>query len=126
MKTSELCGVQLDYAVAKCEGEVHIEPDFDGFHVLRYAKGKPYDFFPSTNWAQGGLIIQKYIGNLWRWNRTDESQPIVWCAVIYKEVPECTEVHTYEGPTPLIAAMRCLVASKLGDEVNLPEEIGSI
>jgi hypothetical protein len=27
------------------------------------------------------------------------------------------------GPTPLIAAMRCYVASKLGDEVELPEEL---
>lgn len=27
------------------------------------------------------------------------------------------------GPTPLIAAMRCLVASKLGDEVEVPEEL---
>ncbi len=27
------------------------------------------------------------------------------------------------GPTPLIAAMRCYVASKLGDEVDIPEEL---
>lgn len=27
------------------------------------------------------------------------------------------------GPTPLIAAMRCYVASKLGDEVEIPEEL---
>ena len=27
------------------------------------------------------------------------------------------------GPTPLIAAMRCYVASKLGDEVEVPEEL---
>ena len=26
-------------------------------------------------------------------------------------------------PTPLIAAMRCYVASKLGDEVDVPEEL---
>ena len=29
------------------------------------------------------------------------------------------------GPTPLIAAMRCFVASKLGDEVEVPNEIVS-
>jgi hypothetical protein len=28
-----------------------------------------------------------------------------------------------EAPTPLIAAMRCYVASKLGDEVDVPEEL---
>ncbi|MNW06473.1 hypothetical protein D3C71_2028910 [compost metagenome] len=28
-----------------------------------------------------------------------------------------------DGPTPLIAAMRCYVASRVGDEVDLPEEL---
>jgi hypothetical protein len=28
------------------------------------------------------------------------------------------------GDTPLIAAMRCYVASKLGDEVEIPKELG--
>jgi hypothetical protein len=28
-----------------------------------------------------------------------------------------------DGPTPLIAAMRCYVASKLGDEIDIPEEL---
>lgn len=28
-----------------------------------------------------------------------------------------------KGPTPLIAAMRCYVASRLGDEVEIPEEL---
>lgn len=32
-------------------------------------------------------------------------------------------VDDAEGPTPLIAAMRCYVASKLGDEVDIPEEL---
>jgi hypothetical protein len=27
------------------------------------------------------------------------------------------------GDTPLIAAMRCFVASKLGDEVDVPEKL---
>lgn len=27
------------------------------------------------------------------------------------------------GPTPLIAAMRCYVASKLGDNVEIPEKL---
>lgn len=29
----------------------------------------------------------------------------------------------YSGPTPLIAAMRCYVASNLGEEVEIPEEV---
>jgi len=39
----------------------------------------------------------------------------VWVASI-RGIDEC-------GPTPLIAAMRCYVASKLGDEVEIPEEL---
>jgi len=31
--------------------------------------------------------------------------------------------HGY-GPTPLIAAMRCYVASKMGDEIDVPTELG--
>lgn len=33
--------------------------------------------------------------------------------------------HYWQGPTTLIAAMRCYVASKLGDEVEVPEELCS-
>lgn len=29
----------------------------------------------------------------------------------------------WDGPTPLVAAMRCLVASRLGDEVEIPDEL---
>ncbi len=32
-------------------------------------------------------------------------------------------VQINHGPTPLIAAMRCYVASKLGDEIEIPEEL---
>jgi hypothetical protein len=31
-----------------------------------------------------------------------------------------------QGPTPLIAAMRCYVASQLGDEVEVPEELKGV
>jgi len=33
------------------------------------------------------------------------------------------KVSEMTGPTPLIAAMRCYVASRLGDTVEIPEEI---
>lgn len=32
-------------------------------------------------------------------------------------------VFAGKAPPPLIAAMRCYVASKLGDEVDIPEEL---
>jgi hypothetical protein len=63
---------------------------------------------PSTNWAHGGPIIER--------ERIDVlyEHDLRWIAVPQKGI------ESY-GPTPLIAAMRCYVASKLGDEVEIPE-----
>jgi hypothetical protein len=96
MKTSELTGAALDWAVhqARFEGACHDEP------------------FPSysTDWAQGGPIIERE-GITIEW----EGDPDSWCACIMAD----QEVY---GQTALIAAMRCYVASKLGDTVNVPGE----
>jgi hypothetical protein len=59
MKTSELTGAALDWAVAKCEDLEHYFED--GLVCL---KGQPFDthwlyWTPSTDWAQGGPIIER-------------------------------------------------------------------
>jgi hypothetical protein len=33
------------------------------------------------------------------------------------------KANGFWGDTPLIAAMRCFVTSKLGDEIEIPEEL---
>ena len=91
MKTSELSGMQLDWAVAKADGY----PDED----------ISVDWNYSTDWAQGGPIIERegiaiYLYGNSEWNAHLGGKESV-------------------GLTPLIAAMRCYVASKLGDEVEL-------
>ena len=63
----------------------------------------------STDWAQGGPIIEREKMTL-EWTGED------WMAYIRHD-------EEYFGPTPLIAAMRCFVASKLGDEVEVPDEL---
>ena len=99
MKTSELTGAALDWAVA----------------VAEYGYGADYKTNRySTDWAQGGPIIEREricpcpsshaVGS--PWSATDFTGHI-----------------THFGPTPLIAAMRCYVASKLGDEIDLPKEL---
>jgi hypothetical protein len=107
MKTSELTGTALDWAVAKCDGADWwaAEEPRDGLFV-DYKRTKRYS--PSTNWAQGGPIIER--------EGIDIYQSGVWIAEM-----DCK--HTTEGPTPLIAAMRCYVASKLGDEVDILAEL---
>jgi hypothetical protein len=102
MKTSELTGAALDWAVAKCE---RLKGDVIG-------AVKAGELSPSTQWHYGGPIIEREKITL---------QPVVrpdgWTARTQK----CDSI--WEGPTPLIAAMRCYVASKLGDEVEVPDEL---
>ena len=102
MNTSDLSGTALDWAVAQAEGiEVRmpllILPDGDWW-------------YPSIDWAQGGPIIERQkIDVMWGGDR--------WCA--YTMTPDGEVQLQTEGPTPLIAAMRGYVASKLGFEVEV-------
>ena len=112
MKTSELNGAALDWAVAKAEG---VEVQYDRMNKwfetqdLNYAEpNDPHVFAPTTYWAQGGPIIEREGIAIYLYGDGE------WQAVLEKE---------YEGPTPLIASMRCYVASKLGDEVEIPSEL---
>ena len=104
IKTSELKDAFLDWAVGKCEYMRHsLESDFCG------RVGYAWDY--STDWAKGGPIIEREGIDLKR--ITD----VLWDA-------HMNNVNFYEdGPTPLVAAMRCYVASKLGDTIEIPEEI---
>lgn len=104
IKTSELTGQQLDWAVAKCEGnEIAIRKGYLWIPTECY----------STEWAQGGPIMEREkIGPVWAklWNKwfvTDKRNAAVM----------------YLGSTMLVAAMRCYVASKLGDEVDIPDQL---
>lgn len=106
MKTSELQGAALDWAVAKCEGE-KVE-SFGRFGVAVISKREMYS--PSTNWAQAGPIIEREKIAHW----PDEEGG--WLA----SANEGRGID-FHGPTPLVAAMRCYVVSKLGDEVDIPE-----
>ena len=114
MRTSELTGAALDWAVATCEGKgVEFDDLNDPWLTLDGIAYQPlHSYTPSTDWAQGGPIVEREKISI----GLDEEEP--WCA--YKE--EDTQPF-YSGPTPLIAAMRCYVASELGDEVELPEEL---
>ena len=101
MKTSELTRAALNWAVARCEGGV-------GKNQLLGAW-----YAPSTDWAQGGAIIERENICLW-------SEGYDWEAKIQIGSGQwLAEWDEY----PLIAAMRCYVASKLGDEVELPPNL---
>jgi hypothetical protein len=130
IKVSELQGNALDWAVAKCE-DSNCYPSNWAQARLAY----------STDWRLGGPIIERENITLIRANsiyRDGKNIPC-WFAetslCVGHNVNESYE-HQYMdptfmvsedggiyGPTPLIAAMRCYVASKVGDTIEIPDEL---
>ena len=119
VKTSELTGAALDWAVAKCEWILeHIELEQVNGCWSVFAPEHECSFEPSICWTQGGPIIERERIGIW----PSDSIEDMWAArPDYKVYPE--RLPPFYGPTPLIAAMRCLVASKMGDTVEIPEDL---
>ena len=121
MKTSVLQGHALDWAVAKCEGIT-----FEGkrwFYPDAIQSCVPLNYRQwSTDWAQGGLIIERegiclqFKQHNKEWHATIDIRNRKYQSGQYLFV-------RWHPSSPLIAAMRCYVASKLGDEVEIPEEL---
>lgn len=109
VKTSELTGVALDWAVAQCDSVAVTYINDNITQCLLLKSGGRYN--PHVNWVQGGQIIERegiswHCGNKSSWHSygygSDENS---------------------HAPTPLVAAMRCYVAGKLGDTVEVPSEL---
>lgn len=109
---ANLTGPALDWAVAKC-----MWPDAVGNTIPWHKDGS--DYSPTTNWAHGGPIIEREGISINDTTMRGEGGNFEWCATRI-EFPAVSEEY---GPTPLIAAMRCYVASKLGDEIDVPDEL---
>ena len=120
VKTSELTGAVLDWAVANCLGHTVAENygSYIRIHLTDTVTQAGYTlaFCPSTDWAHGGPIIEREGINI----EFDPDVPQWFASYDRGEV-----VCGYSGLMPLIAAMRCYVASKLGDEVEVPNEMAS-
>jgi hypothetical protein len=114
MKTSELTGAALDWAVAKAEGHDVDDPTW----WPDFGDESCY----STDWQQGGPIIEREGISLTSYLDEEDSY---WIGSVECQYRDFNATAYYEecGPTPLIAAMRCYVASMLGDEVDVPEEL---
>jgi hypothetical protein len=113
MKTSDLIGPALAYAVGIAEGYKVEYWHTKAVTILFPEAPRSVPWNPHSDWSQGGPIIERekielvpsVDGNYWYAESIDRTARIERC------------------PTPLIAAMRCYVASKLGDEVEIPEEL---
>jgi hypothetical protein len=114
MKTSELKDLALDWAVTVAEG---FDPE-----TLNTKTGVVYSlrygvYTPSTDWAQGGPIVERE--GICVFEESDRT----WTADSYRYTDLDSPLYSGQGRTPLVAAMRCYVASKLGDEVEIPKEL---
>ena len=119
IKTQDLSDIALDYAVTTIE-----DPDALRYGLAdwreartRAVKHGEYMYRYHQSWAQGGPIIDRIEGfelKIW------QLRPVSKCEAY---------IHNHDGdwvafgPTPLIATMRVFVAAKLGDEVDIPEEL---
>lgn len=110
VQVNELRDTPLAWAVAKI---LQLKIDDTEKSVLFY-EGEP--FMPDVYWHQGGPIIEQ--------EEIFLAKSILggWTASIYTNDGgvRCT---LHGGETPLIAAMRCYVASKLGDEFDVPDDL---
>lgn len=126
IKTSELTGAALDWAVAKCLGiRVYIGryehtmtgPCLLDADLVDMNTDGPQELKFSRDWAQGGPLTEREGGTLW------STVADGWRCKAKYDYANDREGLTTSGPTPLIAAMRCFCCSKLGDEVDVPEEL---
>lgn len=109
IKTSELSDVVLDWAVTTIEEPEALRYGVGDWREQRRSGRGEYPHRYHQNWNQGGPIIERERIDL-QWVERKGSGP-VW------------RTFHADGPTPLVAAMRCFVASRLGDEVDVPEEL---
>lgn len=104
----ELSGAELDWAVAHVEGHT-ADPYTWLYEATVEDVADSNGFRPSSDWSQGGPRIERegmHVDCL-----RQNANPI-WEAWPYATGTKCIQ----QGPTPLIAAMRCLVASLLGQD----------
>jgi len=142
MKTADLTGMALAYAVALAMPDFtfhkreHVQWPDDQYWVMditgridhyvddtgngfnRHYYREPWR--PDEDWSQGGPIIEREKIDIEYYVSMPAGAPVMWLAV-QRYNPDHQRASS--GPTPLIAAMRCYVASKLGDEIDIPKEL---
>ena len=111
MKTRDLVGPALDWAVAMADGR---NPFFaSGYlQISNWIPGKAWS--PSTDWSQAGIIIEREEMQVSKASYGD----MAWGAYMWRR-----ESFAGFGLTLLLATMRCFVSANLGETVDIPEGI---
>lgn len=127
IKVSEATKLQINWLVASIEfdaGNICVKAFIPGhsyvlvFHEADAPEKGGVEWAPSTDWSQGGPIIERedicFVSK--KFLNDPERQQLAW-------LPGDSIMSGQFGPTKLVAAMRRYVASKLGDEVEVPDEL---
>ena len=136
VKTAELVVQALDWAVANATEAwefahewfptMTLDPRFIGIRNVAVDgcvwleprnpfRQDPQPFRPSTDWAQGGPLIEKYDVRL---NKTTDGK---WYASTDGYIMGGNPIGN--SRSALIALCRAIVAAKLGDVVHVPKEL---
>ena len=147
IKTSELEGAALDWAVAQSSKawefghSLHpamtLDPTFKSVCIRPYPRGEfgalvdtcvllprnsmrqdPLPFCPSSDWSHCGPIIEKMDVQV---RINDWPNEVKWLGIARSA--DRMVMVCQKGTTPLIAACRAIVAAKLGDDVDVPEDL---
>ena len=124
MRVHNLEGAVLDYWAAQAAGEGSGRLVDGACMMIRSEPGggaRMVPYRPSSSWSDGGPILEREGISVWRYPDLDSWHAGKGFNFVRDQGIEAA--HYYQGPTPLIAAMRCFIASKLGSEV--PLESGS-
>ena len=131
VKTAELIGPALDWAVAKANGfAVQVRPYAEfcnastghkvkaRYHRVWYEfDGDLEEYSPSADWSQGGPLIEKYAV------KVEHFPGETIASKANARIAMNRTAYWQSGPTPLVALCRAIVAAKLGDAVSVPEEL---
>lgn len=126
VKVNEATNIQLDWLVAIATGAQQVKTPEAQRWMLHWPSPRLYDqpmwsvAAPkyTADWSQMGPIIEREKVNL-------VYRPDINCVSgeVFPRWIASVVTHGAEGPTPLIAAARCYVVSKLGETAEVPEEL---
>lgn len=125
MNTSDLEGIELDLWVARAIelSGARIEDGFCWVDVPAdegTARDGKLGFMPSTDWTQGGRVIERLrISTRYEPDSASDEPTGYW----YAHIQPVAE-YVFWGATPLVAAMRAAVHWKYGDDV--PDAVNCI
>ena len=128
IKTTELTGPALDWVVAqvvhanlqRTYGEPVFNPKTKRIYQTEGLRQIGVNYSPSTNWAQGGPIIEQEKMTI---SYDEDGQTYSAYVSLFRQRGMSNRTRWRSGPTPLIAAMRAFCCSLLGEEVELPEKL---